>query len=347
MLGNAGKLVNANDCHNILSNKRLGILQNMSSLKQEEERILNSIKECQSSVQTKAGEVSMLRNELTVVNSSAEAQTRLCQRNEEQIVNNPLDENIEEEINHLKIEISETDLALQQLQNEIDSDSNPELLEVLKKIQRAQADQVRVCNDIAEAKARINDLSQDLEHKRTIRSEEEERLNKLNEEENVGSDEVSKSKVRVKSLTKERGNIEDNLQQKITTLNSLSVSDASLKSLQSDLEKKKISLQATEKALSESKTEKKCTDTDKKTKQSSRRESLIASEVKKRVASKKRALREIQESDLEIKQNTLEVTGEQYSKEEKKREQVYLNEKRQLENEYNRLTRKLDTKRQL
>ena len=62
-----GKLVNANDCYNILSNKRLEILNNLSELHKDAETVRNQIKLNECATQTEQNEILMLNNSVSCI----------------------------------------------------------------------------------------------------------------------------------------------------------------------------------------------------------------------------------------------------------------------------------------
>jgi hypothetical protein len=130
-------------------------LQQLSTLKKEEEAMLLQIKENETIIQTEQAEVAMLTNSLAVTNSSIKAQQKMSESNDNQVLCNVMDSDVDEEVAQLTLNLSETEAMLQQLHAQLETDSNPELLEVLAKIQEATSVQTRMCEDLLEARACI------------------------------------------------------------------------------------------------------------------------------------------------------------------------------------------------
>lgn len=144
--------MNASDCHNIIANKRLNVLQQLSDLKKEEESVLKQIKENESITQTQRAEAQMLTTSLAVTTSSIQAQKRMKEINDNQVTCNVMDFNVDDEVKQLRGELEATEDALRLLLSQLESDTNPEMLAVIASVQEASAKQKTLCDDLAEAR---------------------------------------------------------------------------------------------------------------------------------------------------------------------------------------------------
>ena len=133
-------------------------MQSLSAMKKEEETMLTQIRENETITQTEHAEAAMLNNSLSVSNSSIKAQQKMKASNDDQVMCNVMDSNVDEEIMQLKSDLVETECLLQQLQTQLNSNTNPELLEVLAKVQQANEQQTMMCEDLTEARACIAGL---------------------------------------------------------------------------------------------------------------------------------------------------------------------------------------------
>ena len=120
--------------------------------------MLTQIRENETIPQTEHAEAAMLNNSLSVSNSSIKAQQKMKASNDDQVMCNVMDSNVDEEIMQLKSDLVETECLLQQLQTQLNSNTNPELLEVLAKVQQANEQQTMMCEDLTEARACIAGL---------------------------------------------------------------------------------------------------------------------------------------------------------------------------------------------
>ena len=154
-----GKLVNATDCQKIIENKRLEILQELSSLKKEEEAMLSQIKEHEATIQAEQSEVAMLTNALSVTTSSIDAQLKMKEINDNQVMCSIVDSNVDEEIIELRSDIAKTDNILRKLQTQLETESHPELVEIMSKVQKENVKQSRLCDDLEEARTAIEGIS--------------------------------------------------------------------------------------------------------------------------------------------------------------------------------------------
>lgn len=117
--------------------------------------MLTQIKENESNIQTEQAEAAMLNNALAVTNSSINAQQTMKASNDNQVMCSVMDSNVDDEVLQLNADLVETERLLQQVQTQLDSNSNPELLEVLAKVHEANALQAEMCADLEEARSCI------------------------------------------------------------------------------------------------------------------------------------------------------------------------------------------------
>jgi hypothetical protein len=148
-----GKLVNASDCHNIIANKRLHVLQKLSDLKHEEDSLLKHIKDDESTIQTEQAETAMLVTSLSVTTSSIAAQKKMIDINDNQVMCNVIDFDVDDEVSQLQSDLVTTENMLQLLLTQLESNSNAELVDVIARVAEATEKQKSNCEDLIEARA--------------------------------------------------------------------------------------------------------------------------------------------------------------------------------------------------
>mmetsp|Transcript_10329 Transcript_10329/g.19231 ORF Transcript_10329/g.19231 Transcript_10329/m.19231 type:complete len:618 (-) Transcript_10329:334-2187(-) len=375
ILTETGKLVNASECHNIIANKRLQILQQLSDLKKQEETLLKRIKEDESTIQTEEAETKMLENSISVTNSSIEVQKKMKDNNDNQVMGDVMDFNVSDEIAHLEADLINTENTLRQIESQLESGTHPELLDIIKKVQEATNKQKALCDNLVEARACVQELDRALEQKRAAEASIAARMEIVLSEIEKKSTANATLAASIDVLTAEHTQLQEEYKRlskagiasdvlfddtssvlvsksSSSSTSSSSPSSASMRpstrslgELQTAVEEKQQLLQEKENMLQGMEQQKARSLAEQRSRRIELRQAAVAKEGNKRFETKKRVLREFQESEISSARNRLEEVGSAYTRDAKKKEHAFLQEKNRLEQEHSRLLEKSKSKK--